>query len=193
MDLYSLLLFGHITFVIIWLGSGLFLQLLADRFDRTDDAVALEKIFESTEHFANTLFVPSSLVVVATGIGLTIDGSWSFGDLWVVLGLVGFVLTFLMGSLWLGPQSGRIKKVIERDGGMSAEAQAMAKRMLTVARIDTVVLFLVVFDMSVKPGGNDTGTLILMAAVLVAGAALFTWRAHSVGIEPTEPGPTATA
>ena len=98
-----------------------------------------------------------------------------------------------MGSLWLGPQSGRIKRVMERDGGMSTEAQGMAKRMLTVARIDTVVLFLVVFDMAVKPGGNDTGTLILMAAVLVAGAALFTWRAHAVGIEPTEPGPTATA
>lgn len=193
MDLYSLLLFAHIAFAIVWLGSGILLQVLANRFDREDDAVALEKIFGTTESLAHTLFMPSSLAVLLTGIALTIDGSWSFGSLWIVLALIGFALTFLIGSLWIGPQSGRVGRAMERDGGMSSEAQVLAKRMMVVARIDTVVLFLVVFDMAVKPSGNDGGTLVLMAAVLVGAAILFGWRARSVEIEGPGHEPTASA
>ena len=193
MDLYSLLLFAHIAFAIVWLGSGVFLQLLSSRFDQDEDAIVLEKIFASTERFGQILFMPSGLAVLATGVGLTIDGSWSFGSLWVVLGLVGFAFTFLLGSLWIGPQSGRVKAVMERDAGMSSDARAMAKRMMMVARIDSAVLFLVVFDMAVKPTGDDIGTLILMAAVLLGAALFFGLRARSIVIETSEPGPPATA
>ena len=111
----------------------------------------------------------------------------------MVLCLVGLALTILIGTLWLGPQEGRIKKVIETDEGMSNRAQAMAKRMLTVARIDTAILFLVVFDMAVKPTGSDTGALVLMAAVLVGAIVYFTLRARAVVIEGSDPGPTAAA
>lgn len=137
--------------------------------------------------------MPSSLVVLATGIGLAIDGPWSFGSLWVILGLIGFASTFLMGTLWLQPQSGRVKQAMESEGGMGPHAQALAKRMLIVARIDTVVLFLVVFDMSVKPTGNDTGALVLMVAALVAAIALFSLRARSVAVDSTDSGPAAPA
>src|SRR5690606_25626701 len=126
------------AFAIVWIGAGVMLQVLANRFDHADDAVALEKIFESTEHLGHTMFMPSSVVVIATGVALAIDGSWSFGSLWVVLGLIGFALTFIMGTFWLQPQSGHVKRQMERDGGMSPRAQALAKRMMVVARIDTV-------------------------------------------------------
>lgn len=193
MDLYSLLLFAHIAFAIVWLGSGVLLQVLASRFDREDDAVALEKMFGATASLAHSLFMPSSLAVIITGVALTIDGSWSFGALWIVLALVGFALTFLIGSLWIGPQSGRVGQTMARDGGMTAEAKFLAKRMMTVARIDTVVLFLVVFDMAVKPTGEDTGTLVFMAAVLVAAAAFFSWRARGVELESPGHEPAAPA
>lgn len=193
MDLYALLLFGHIAFAIVWLGSGVMLQVLANQFDRADDDVAIEKIFQSTAKLSNTLFMPSGLLVLATGVLLIIDGTWSFSTLWVILGLIGFAFTFLMGSLWLGPQSHRIAGVIERQGGMNPQAQALIKRMLVVARIDTTVLFLVVFDMTVKPTGGDTGALVLMAAVLIAAILFFGMRARAVEIEGPRPGPTAPA
>ena len=188
MDLYEVLLFFHIAFVIVWLGAGGLLHILGYQAERANDEPAMRKITDDLVALANTLFIPSSLLVLLFGIWLTIEGPWSFGDLWIVLGLAGFAITFLTGVLWIKPQSEAVKKTIERDGGMSAEAYFLARRMMTFARLDYVVLFLVVFDMAVKPSGNDVGTLLLMAAILVAGAAYFAWRARSLA--PVSPEAT---
>jgi uncharacterized membrane protein len=144
------------------------------------DHAAIRKIFDELVALTNTLFIPSSLLVIAFGIWLTIEGPWSFGDLWIVLGLVGFGLTFLTGVLWTGPQSKRARELMERDGGLSPEAEFVARRMTTFARLDMAVLFLVVLDMVVEPTGDDVGTLVLMAVVLAAAAAYFGWRASAL-------------
>jgi uncharacterized membrane protein len=179
---YELLLFLHIGFSIVWIGSGFLFHVLGFRADRADDQAAVRKIADDLVALANTLFIPSSLLVLVLGILLTLDGPWSFGDLWITLGLVGWFLTFLTGTLWITPQSKRLQGLIERDAGLSAEGYAVARRMMTFARLDYVVLFLIVFDMVVKPTGDDVGTLVFMAAVLAAGAAYFGWRARAIAV-----------
>lgn len=179
---YDLWLFLHIAFVIVWLGSGFLFHLLGYRADRAVDTPGMERITADLTALANIVFIPASLLVLVFGILLTIDGPWSFGDLWIVLGLVGFAITFLTGLLWITPQSKRTQALIERDGGMGAEAYALAKRMMIFARLDYVVLFLVVLDMTVKPTKDDVGTLVLMAAVLAVAVAYFAWRARSVDV-----------
>ena len=187
MTSYEILLFAHISFVILWLGAGFLFHLLGYRADRANDTVGMERLTADLVATANLVFIPSSLLVLVFGILLTIDGPWSFGELWIVLGLVGFGITFLTGILWITPQSKRTQALIERDGGMSAEAYAVAKRMMIFARLDYVVLFLVVLDMTVKPTRHEPGTLVLMAAILVAGAAYFGWRARSLDAPASTP------
>ncbi len=68
---------------------------------------------------------------------------------------------------------------------MTPEAFARARRMMMFARLDYVVLFLVVFDMVVKPTSDDVGSLLLMAVVFLAGAVYFGWRARSIEIGRT--------
>ncbi len=70
--------------------------------------------------------------------------------LWIVLGFVGFAITFLTGLFWIKPQSERMKKMIEQDGGMSPPAYAAARRMIVFSRLDYAVLYLVVADMVVQ-------------------------------------------
>jgi hypothetical protein len=43
-----------------------------------------------------------------------------------------------------------------------------------LTRIDLMILFLIIFDMSVKPSFDDSGTLLGAFAVAAALAALFT-------------------
>jgi uncharacterized membrane protein len=148
MSRYEILLFLHIAFVIVWLGAGFLFHLLGYRAERADDRPGMEKITADLVATANTVFIPSSLLVLVFGILLTIDGPWSFGDLWIVLGLVGFAVTFLTGVLWIKPQSERTHSLVQRDGGMGPEAFAVARRMMIFARLDYVVLFLVVLDMT---------------------------------------------
>jgi hypothetical protein len=100
---------------------------------------------------------------------LTIDGPWEFSQLWVVLGLIGYAATFFTGVAVLRPRGDAIAAAIERDGGMTPASLADARRLLALARIDYVVLVLVVADMAIKPTGDDVGLLVAMALVLAAG------------------------
>ncbi len=140
MTLYELLLFLHIAFAIVWIGSGFLFHVLGYRADRADDHAAIERLFRDQTALANMIFIPSSLLVLAFGIWLTIEGPWSFGDLWIVLGLVGYGLTFLTGVLWIAPQSKRAAEMMARDGGLSSEPEFVARRMTTFARLDMAVL-----------------------------------------------------
>ena len=63
---------------------------------------------------------------------------------------------------------------------MTPEALSEGRKLLTLARIDYIVLLLVVLDMVVKPTGDDVGLLVVMAAILVAGVAYVLWRARAL-------------
>lgn len=86
-----------------------------------------------------------------------------------MLGLVGYGISFLTGILFIEPQGKRIHKVIEAHGPESSQAAFQIGRINVVSRLELVVLYLVVYVMTLKPTADDTGTLIVAAAaVLVA-------------------------
>jgi hypothetical protein len=94
-----------------------------------------------------------------------------------VLALIGFAGTFVTGAFLLKPIGDRIAATVERDGGtMGPEALAEARRLIILSRLDYVVLLIVVFDMVVKPTGDDAGALIVMGAALAAGVAYVVTR-----------------
>lgn len=99
-----------------------------------------------------------------------------------MLGLAGFAATFLTGVFVIKPRSEKLAAMIERDG-MSAEALAGGRQLLVIGRSDYVVLFLVVADMVLKPTKDDVGTLVVMAAILVAGVAYVVVKARSIGAQ----------
>ena len=104
MSYYEVLAFLHIAFAIVWLGSGFLLQVLGFKADASRDVVRIQGLLDDADWAANRLFIPSSLVVLVLGILATIEGPWTFGDLWIVLGLVGYGMTFLTGVAFISPQ-----------------------------------------------------------------------------------------
>jgi uncharacterized membrane protein len=182
MDLYELLLFVHIAATVIWVGSGFLLLVLGVIAARAEDDAQLERILADNETLALRLFVPSSLTVLAAGVLLMIDGSWSVDYLWLVLGLIGYLATFVTGLFVLKPHGERIHAMMQRAGGMTPAARAETQRLLTLARIDSVVLFLVIFDMVIKPTGDDVGVLVAMAAIVVVGVGWAIARARAIPV-----------
>ena len=87
MSYYEVLLFLHITTAVIWLGSGFFVQMLIVRAQKTGDQLLLKQFSGHTAWMAQRIFIPASLAVLVFGILLTIEGPWTFGQLWIVLGL----------------------------------------------------------------------------------------------------------
>jgi uncharacterized membrane protein len=181
MSLYEFLLFVHVSAVIIWIGAGSLLLLLAVRAERARDDATLTKIIQDVDGLSKVLFIPASLTALLSGILLVIDGDLSWGNLWVVLGLLGWAATFATGLLVLTPRSQRVTRMLERAGGRTTpEIAAEIRRTLTLARTDYVVLFLVVADMTLKPTGDDVGLLVVMALILVAAVAYVVSRTRSI-------------
>jgi uncharacterized membrane protein len=181
MTWYEFLLFVHIAAVVAWVGSGFLLIVLALRAERTDDTATIKQILDWNSWLATHLFIPASLTVVAAGVWLTIDGPWEFDQLWVVLGLLGYLSTFVTGVAVLRPRGDKIAAQMAAEGGqLTPQTLADARRLLALARIDYVTLFLVIAVMVTKPTGDDGGLLIAMAAIWIAGLAWSITSARSV-------------
>jgi uncharacterized membrane protein len=180
MSRYELFLTLHIVAAIVWIGSGFFLQVLAARAMGANDADGLKRLLDDTVALGNKLFVPASAATLLLGLVLVVDGPWSFGQLWILLGLAGAAATFITGITIIEPGGRRVGEIAARDGGMSPAAVAAARRMLTLARVDYVVLLLVVADMAMKPTADDVGLLVVMALLLVAGVAYAVKQAGAI-------------
>ncbi|MGI8607102.1 MAG: DUF2269 family protein [Gaiellaceae bacterium] len=152
MNRYDWLLFFHIAAAIVWLGGGAAIQVLAIRANRADDPAPMTGIASDAEWIGMRIFLPSSLIVLVLGIILTVDGPWDFGQTWIILALIGFGMSFVTGAAFLGPESGRISKLLAAEGPESPAVRARIQRIFLVSRIELGLLYLIVLDMVLKPG-----------------------------------------
>jgi len=172
MSYYEVLLFLHIFAVIVWVGGGIALLYLSAWGEQTRNAAFMQGLGASSEWLTRRLFIPASLATLVLGVLLTIEGPWSFDILWIDLGFVGFAVSFLIGILFLKPEGARIGRAIAAHGPESSEARHHIHRIGVVEKVEFVILVLVVAAMAIKPTSEDTGTLILFAAVTAAAVAL---------------------
>lgn len=168
MDSYELFLFVHVLAAVVWVGGGVMIQTLAVRVLRTSDPRRITSFAADVEWVANRIFIPASLVLIVAAVALMIDGDYAWSALWVSLSLAAYIASAVTGAAFLGPESGRISKIVAAEGPESPEAVARIKRILVGSRIELIVLIAVVYLMTVKPTAADTGALIL----LVAGVAI---------------------
>jgi uncharacterized membrane protein len=156
MTWYEFLLFFHIAMAVLWVGGGAMLQFIGVRVINDPDPKRLVQLGQDVEWVATRVLVPASLLAFVSGLLLVIDSDFiGFGDDWIVIGLVLFAVTFLAGALFFGPESGRVGKLAEAEGPASPVVQGRLKRLLALTRADLMLLFLIVFDMSVKPEWGD--------------------------------------
>jgi uncharacterized membrane protein len=141
----------HVLGAILWLGGGGALAVAAWRARRARDNVQLLQIAKQAEWLSTRLFVPSALLVLATGFALMHRESVSYGDFWSLFGLVVWGMSFIVGAAFLGPQAGRLAHLIEVRGPDDPMVLARVSRILAVARTDVALLLLVAIDMVAKP------------------------------------------
>jgi uncharacterized membrane protein len=180
-DTYEILLFLHVSSAAFWLGAELLVEILVHRAERQGDPAAVRRLFDELNAL-DPIFVPATLLVLATGIAMVIDGPWSFDSLWIVIGLAGFAFIYGYGFGYLQPIVKRVHAMGRGADSFDGETHALMRRFFTLWRIETVVLLLLVFDMAVKPTAEDTGTLVAMAVVLVAAIGYSVWRARAIDV-----------
>jgi uncharacterized membrane protein len=151
MSTYEFLLFAHLLFVVTWVGTDIGIQVLSFRVLGAGPQRTVE-FTGDIEWLGTRLLIPASLLVLVFGVLLVNNIGYEFGDTWVILGLVGFAFSAVVGSAFLGPESGRISKLGAERSADDPEVQARIRRILLVSRIELLILILVILDMVVKPG-----------------------------------------
>ena len=141
----------HVLAAIIWLGGGAMITVLAWRAQRAKDTPQLLQIGKQAEWLSTRVFVPASLTVFVMGVILMHKGDWGYGHFWTLFGLIAWGVSFLVGASFLGPESGRLAKLLEAKGPDDPEVAARVNRIISVARADVVLVLLVAADMVAKP------------------------------------------
>jgi uncharacterized membrane protein len=150
-DGYHALLFLHILCSIVWVGGAAITQVYALLALRTRDATRIAGFAKDVEWIGTRVFMPSSILLLLFGIGMVEKVHWSWGDAWIVFGLVVLAASAITGMAFLGPEAGRIDRAVAAGGAGSPEAQRRIRRIFVISRIELLLLVLAVFVMVFKP------------------------------------------
>jgi len=180
MTWYEFLLFVHIGAAMIWLGGSFTFQMYGWTVRRGGDPEEIARFAGRAGVLSERMFIPASLIVIAAGILMMIDGNWDWGQLWVIFALVTFTASFLTGLLVLSP----IAKKIPVVGPTTAEGQALIERLFTILRIDLAFMYAIVFAMVVKPTADDVWVLVVAVGVLLVLTGVFLAPLRSSSSQP---------
>jgi uncharacterized membrane protein len=142
----------HVGVAVFWVGGGILLTALAVRAERSHDPEDLATIARQATFVGEKLFAPAGGIVLAMGIAMVFNSpEINFGMTWVIIGLVGFAISFVTGIAVLAPRAKRLVELFETVGAAAPETQAAIREILLISRVDIAVLVIVVFDMLMKP------------------------------------------
>ena len=165
------------------------IQAYAFRILRTGDGKRQAYFAKDTEVVGMRVFIPASLILFVAAIAMMVNLDWSWNQNWIVLGVIAFGLSFGLGAGFIGPESGRIAELIERQRPDSPAVQARIRRILTISRCELVVLLTVIVNMVVKPVGQNGwfwGMLVVMVLGVAAVLAFYVRGAQQVPAPATE-------
>ena len=172
MDHLTFLKFVHVCAAVLWVGGGFAMILAGFLLAGRSTAEAQLSLVRAIVLLAPRLFVPASLVTLASGVALLFLAGWGWQP-FTVLGLAGLLFTAGFGALVLGPSCERALKIEETHGATAA--LPLIRRTQRLAVLDYAVQFAIVFLMVVKPGWQDFVIFAGLGAV-VALAVLATIR-----------------
>jgi uncharacterized membrane protein len=151
MSWYELWLFLHISAAIVWIGGAFAAQVFAAFTKRAGDPAQSAAFGRNVAFLASRVFLPSSLVVLATGIALTENGNWDWSEPFIWLGLLGWALVSITAFGYVGRAMARAGQRMAAEGP-NPEIAAEINRIVLLARVLIVILFVIVFLMVTKLG-----------------------------------------
>jgi uncharacterized membrane protein len=142
---------AHVLAAVLWVGGGSLLTLYAILTLRQRDPVELASFAGKAALIGERFFTPLSFVVLGFGFGLVENGNWGYGSFFVQFSLAAWAVSALLGMLFLGPEAGRLGRLLPERGPEDPEVQYRIRRILLAVRLDVALLLATVFVMTTKP------------------------------------------
>jgi uncharacterized membrane protein len=150
---YELWLFLHVVATILWIGGGFSGQVFGVLAKRSGDPAVSAAFGRNMSFMATWVFMPSSLVVLVTGVLLVEDDQspWDWGEPFVVLGIVGWAAVVALAFGYVTREMGKVGARLAAEGP-SPELASRMNTLILIGRLLILVLFVVVFMMVAKLG-----------------------------------------
>jgi uncharacterized membrane protein len=124
---------------------------VAQRLDPRSIPTVLRGILKSDLIFVN----PGMIVLLLAGIYAQAEGSWEASESWLSVGYLAILILFGMTHAFFRPNTKRALEIAERDlrdgGELSADFEAISKRIALGGQIASVIVIVTIFFMVVKP------------------------------------------
>ena len=147
----DLLLTVHVLAAVVWVGGSITILALG-YYLKGRDANTRVEYTRMTEWIAPRLFAPASIGVILAGPLLVDELGYEFNEPWLHIGFLGWGLSFLIGVAFYAREGKKREQLIEQHGIEHESVAASVNRVLKVATLDTLIVTLVVLDMTIKPG-----------------------------------------
>jgi len=151
MTSYELWLFLHIAGAIVWIGGAVTAQVFGVLAQRSADPQRAAAFGRDMAFVGPKIFMPAAIVVLVTGALITEDGNWDWSEPFVWLGIVGWAIVSFTAFAYLTRAMGRVGARMAAEGPSPALV-ARVDRLVFIARLLVLALFVIVFLMVVKPG-----------------------------------------
>lgn len=151
MSLFEFLLTFHVLAAALWFGSGVAMAVITRRVLATD-APALTGLGPALNWWAGRAHPAAGLVLLITGPAMVADADIGFGELWVLIGLVGVIGLFAYGGGVLGRKGDKLARDISQAGQLTPALKADTQSLVRLMSYETVFLALIILAMVVKPG-----------------------------------------
>ncbi len=142
----EVLLWIHILASAAWIGAAVAVLFLAPRM--ASNAVAGQAFSTQWVEMGRKLFTPAAIVALATGIGLVIVESYSFGTAFVSIGFLMVIVGGVLGARVYAPMGRKIAAAHES----GEETAGLYARMRTLGLAELALLAFTVYAMATRLG-----------------------------------------
>jgi uncharacterized membrane protein len=148
---YELWLFLHILAAITWVGGAAVIQVFGVLTKRAADPAKTAFFAQNVSWVVMRIFLPASVLILISGIGLLETSFWEWGDAFVVVGLILWAAVSAVAFGYLGRALGQASTRLTTDGP-SPELALHIRNLVWTSRVLLAALVVIVFVMTVKPG-----------------------------------------
>jgi hypothetical protein len=151
MTWYEFWLFVHVLAAITWVGGAGTVQVFGILTKRAADPARSAAFAQNVSWTVFRIFLPSAALILVSGIGLTEEGNWDWGEPFIVVGLVLLAIVSLIAFGWLASAMGAAGRQLLAEGPSPALGLRM-RNLVWLSRGLLLLLLVIVFFMTVKPG-----------------------------------------
>lgn len=143
----NVILWLHIGAAGTWLGANMF-QLVGGPIVRRAGDAAESAWLRAVVELSKRLYPPAAILALLTGVELVRRGAWSYGDVFVMIGITMVAFGAVVGSALIGPWSTGLIEAIDRNG----DTTSLRRRLSGITVLETALVLFTIYAMVAKLG-----------------------------------------